>query len=291
MIEDVLSERIAAYAPRDALEQESVITELLQQYVLVGLARAGLFRVAEFHGGTFLRIVHKLDRYSEDLDFVLKDPDPEFVWRPYLEQTTRFLEAEGARLDIVDKSGADAAVAKAFLNTEAVGTVLVLDLPHSRDTRRKIKIKLEADRRPPAGSVFETRYLHFPVLTAITTQTLESALASKLHALLCRPYVKGRDWYDLLWYVARDVRPNLELLTNALDQAGPWAGERVAVTPSWCLARLREVIGGIDWPGAADDVRRFLGPRAQESLDLWSEGLFDQQVERLGRAMGSDHRV
>lgn len=283
MIERVLAEKIAHYAPGDPLEQESVLAELLQHYVLVGLARAGFFRVAEFRGGTCLRIVHGLDRFSEDLDFVLGEPDPDFAWAEYLGPLTKYLANEGLQFEVVDRPAADAAVRKAFLKTDSIGNLLVVGLPHARDPRRKIRIKLEIDTCPPAGSVYETSYLNFPVLTAITTQTLESAFASKSHALLCRRYIKGRDWYDFLWYVARTVRPNFELLGHAVRQVGPWAGEQVDVTRAWYVRQLHEVIAQIDWADAADDVRRFLAPAARDSLSLWSRELFETHAEKLGR--------
>lgn len=290
MIERVLANKIAQYGPQDAIDQEHVLAELLQHYVLAGLARAGFFREAAFHGGTFLRICHDLDRFSEDLDFVLKSPDPGFDWSAHLGQTMQDLEAEGVLFELVDRSRADATVKKAFLKTDSLGKLLVLDLPHSRDPRRKIKIRLEIDTDPPAGSVFETRYLSFPMATAITTQTLESAFASKAHALLCRRYVKGRDWYDFLWYCSRRVRPNYELLGNALRQQGPYTDTPVEVTPAWLVRTLGDATSRVDWPAAASDVRRFLPPDAHHGLDLWSVDYFHHHLEILGRELrGAPH--
>mgnify|MGYP000948782568 FL=1 len=110
--------------------------------------------------------------------------------------------------------------------------------------------------------------------TALTTQTLESSFALKLHALLCRSYVKGRDWYDFVWYVTRKIRPDLALLEHALDQQGPWAGRRMNITWAWMIETLRVVIGQIDWSTARQDVQRFLPLREQESLSLWGSEFF-----------------
>ena len=285
MIERVLEEKIAQYDPANALDQENVLAELLQHYVLAGLSRAGFFRVAEFHGGTYLRIIHGLDRFSEDLDFVLKEPNPDFAWDEYLKPLVRSLDNEGLSFEVSDRRATSAAVHKAFLKTDSIGNVLEIELPHTRDPRRKIRIKLEIDTNPPAGSSFETSYLNFPVLSAITAQTLESAFASKCHALLCRSYTKGRDWYDFLWYVARAIRPNFELLQNAICQVGPWAGQSVEVTPTWCLEQLRVVVAENDWEDAAQDVRRFLNLDAQQTLALWSRELFEHQLSVLGRSL------
>lgn len=217
MIGDILSERIRDYSPADTLEQENVLAELLQQFVLASLSRARFFSRAGFHGGTCLRILYGMNRFSEDLDFLLKEPNPDFKWEPYLERIRSDCRDEGINFEIRDRSSAETAVKKAFLKTDSIGQILTLELPFSRHAARKIRIKLEVDTNPPAGSVFETRYINFPLTAAITTQTLESGFATKSHALLCREYTKGRDWYDFLWYVSRKIVPDLALLGHALD--------------------------------------------------------------------------
>ena len=100
------------------------------------------------------------------------------------------------------------------------------------------------------GSSFETHYLNFPAMTALTTQDMPSAFASKTHALLFRSYTKGRDWYDFLWYVNRNIQPNLGLLTNAVEQVGPWEGLSISATPKWLIEKMRERILTIDWANA-----------------------------------------
>ncbi len=281
MFDKVLAAKIRDYAPGDAMEQENVLQEIMQQYVLAGLSRSGLFTEALFHGGTCLRILYGTSRFSEDLDFMLKRPSGEFRWEPHLARVRSDCAAEGIEIEVQDRSRADRAVRAAFLKTGSIGKVIDLELPFERYRARKIRIKLEIDTNPPAGSRFETRYVTFPQTAAITTQTLESGFGTKAHALLCRPYVKGRDWYDFLWYVSRRVAPNLELLANALRQLGRWAGQSVPVSPRWFVDAMGAVIHGVDWNKARDDVRRFLPLREQESLVLWGAQLFLQQLERL----------
>ncbi len=287
MIEKILEQKLGQYAPKNAVDQENALSELMQHFVLTGLSRAKFFDVAQFHGGTFLRMFHGLDRFSEDLDFVLKEGVSRFSWTKYLSRVLKYLSEEGLPFEVTDKTKDGEAVQKAFFKTDAVGNSLVVDLPHSRHPRRKVRIKLEVDTAPPAGSTFTTNYLSFPVLTAITTQTLESAFASKSHALLCRSYVKGRDWYDFLWYVAEGVRPNFELLQNAVRQQGPWAGQEIVVDAEWCVEQLRAKVASVDWRLAAQDVRRFVPSDRQTSLDLWSEELFLVRVDQLSRILGS----
>ncbi|MCK5689954.1 nucleotidyl transferase AbiEii/AbiGii toxin family protein [Myxococcota bacterium] len=285
MIEKVLNSKIREYAPVDAIEQENTLVEVMQHYILVGLSRTGFFEVAEFQGGTFLRIIHGLERFSEDLDFVLKRPDDKFSFEKYLGPLAKYMNAEGWDVQVADLSKEDRLVKKALIKTDAIGKAIILELPHPRDHRRHIKIKVEVDTAPPAGSVFETSYISFPSTVAITTQTLESAFASKTHALLCRPWVKGRDWFDFLWYVSHKVSLNFNLLENALNQAGPWAKTNPKPDPLWLNAKLDEAIETIDWPDAVEDVRRFLSPTAQSSLDLWSADFFKWQSREQKRIL------
>lgn len=285
MIGDVLRNRIKEYAPSNALEQENVLQEIMQHYVLASLSRARFFSPAAFHGGTCLRTLYGMNRFSEDLDFVLKEPDKTFEWGPYLERIGRDCEAEGIRFEVQDKTKLDAAVRKVFLKTESIGQILNLELPYARHAAKKIRIKLEVDTNPPDGAAFETRYVTFPVTAAITAMTLESGFGSKSHALLCREYTKGRDWYDFLWYAARNIVPNYKLLANALNQQGTWAGRMPEVTADWYVNAIKKRIEEIDWRAAGNDVVRFVKPAEQESIELWSKELFIQQLERLSEKL------
>jgi len=277
----VLSTRIREYAPANPVEQENVLQELMQHYVLSSLSRAGLFAEAMFHGGTCLRIVFAMNRFSEDLDFLLKRPNPDFRWQGYLESVRRDCAQEGISFEVQDKSQSATAVQKAFLKTDSIGKILALDLPFERYQPRKVRIKLEIDINPPAGSAFTTSYITFPVTAPLTTQSLESGFALKLHALLCRSYIKGRDWYDFVWYVARKIRPDLDLLGHALHQQGPWAGQTVTVTMPWVQENMEAVIRHIDWHTVRADIQRFLPLREQEGLRTWSADFFLNQLARM----------
>ncbi len=116
---------------------------------------------------------------------------------------------------------------------------------------------------------------------AITTQTLESGFATKSHALLCRGYTKGRDWYDFLWYISKKIVPDLNLLGNALDQQGPWAGKKIRITKDWYIQSIRARIVQVDWEAARQDVTRFIPSKEQDSLALWNPDLFLYYLDRL----------
>lgn len=281
MIQELLRARLAEYAPQNEVEQENLLQETMQHYVLASLSNADFFSNALFHGGTCLHIFHRMPRFSEDLDFLLKAPFREFCWQPFLHRVRQDCSQEGIRFEAIDKTKAGTAVKKAFLKTDSIGQILYLELPFHRHKRMKLRIKLEIDTNPPAGSGSETVYLNFPRVAPVAVQALPSGFATKLHALLCRTYVKGRDWYDLIWYVARQVKPDLNLLANALIQQGPWAGNEVDVTLDWLCQHLQQKIDAIDWDQAKNDVQRFLPTSEQSQLDHWAQGLFSYQVEQL----------
>lgn len=283
MIQDVLRARIDEYAPANALEQENVLQEIMQHYVLASLSSAGLFSDALFHGGTCLRVIHGMRRFSQDLDFLLKVPDPAFRWRRYLTQVRKDCDAAGLAFEAVDRTAAGIAVQKAFLKTDSVGHLLSFELPFGRHRHRKIKIKLEIDTNPPAGSSYETAYLMFPRTVPLTVQSLPSGFGTKMHALLCRTYVKGRDWYDFLWYISRSIAPDLNVLANALVQQGPWAGVVTEVSPGWLAEQMEHKIRDIDWRIARDDVQRFLPLSEQDGLAQWGADLFLYHLRRMPR--------
>ena len=278
---ELIQERLASYNAANQLEEEYAVKEILQDIALYGLWRAGFFDIAAFQGGTCLRIVHGMGRFSEDLDFILKQPDPDFSWPVYLQGMVQCFEEFGLKSEILDKSRMDQRIKKAQIKDNSI--CHQLDLSFFRENpARKQTIKLEIDVDPPENSGFAYRYLDFPLDFEVCHQDLNSNFSLKIHALLCRPYVKGRDWYDFNWYVKQRVKPNLAHLQAALLQWGPWAGQEIQIDLKWLKQKLTEKIGRIDWQDAAMDVERFLRLQEQHSLKLWSVAFFLHKVEQLG---------
>lgn len=277
---DLIRQRLASYKATNALEEEQATKEILQEVALYLLWRAGFFEVAAFQDGTSLRILYKLPRFSEDLDFILKEPNRDFQWTRYLKPLLAGLTEFGLKSEVLDKSKMERNVREALLRNDSVSNQLNLKFTDGR-SGATIKIKLEIDVNPPAGSSFAYTYLEFPLDFELCHQDLPSNFALKLHALLCRPYLKGRDWYDFGWYIARKVSPNLPHLQAALDQTGPWKGTDLKVDPQWLVERLNEKIAAIDWKAAALDVGRFLGSTERESLKLWGSRFFSAKAAQL----------
>ena len=277
----IIQDRLTTYNCRSTVEEDHALREITQEIVLAGLGRTDLFERAGFHGGTCLRIFHGLNRFSEDLDFALRTPDATFRLAPYLEDVRRELTAYGYELEIDDRSRAGQTVRKAFLKDDSIGNLLRLHYRPTTGPMRKLRIKLEVDTNPPAGASYTMPVLDYPFPSAVRVFDLPSLFAGKIHALLCRNYIKGRDWYDFIWYTARGVAINHALLSAALDQMGPWCGQSVATDTLWCAAKLEAEIAGVDWRQVRDDVRRFLKPQELPSLELWSSEFFLNQCRKL----------
>ncbi len=281
MFKNLIEEKIKEFNPKNEIEQENILQEIIQHYILASLSKTDFFTFAEFHGGTFLRIIHGLDRFSEDLDFLLKKPDTKFKWQKYLKQIKNDLKTEGLGFEIKDKTTTN--VKKVFLKTDSVGKVIIINFPFFRMLNKKIKIKLEIDTNPPKGSTFETHYINFPTIAPITTQTLESSFSLKSHALLCRTYVKGRDWYDFIWYTSKKIALNFKLLQNALYQQGPWQDKKINIDLVWYINNLSKKINDIDWKKARDDVMRFIPTESQPKLEHWNKKFFKYYLDQMNK--------
>lgn len=284
----IVQERLAWYACRSTLEEEQALREITQEIILTGLARTDFFGRAAFQGGTCLRVFHRMNRFSEDLDFALDAPDPGFRLAPYLERVRQELVVYGYELEIDDRSKAGSAVRQAFLKDDSLGKLLRLGYRPAGGSARKIRIKLEVDANPPAGASYEMPVLDYPFPAAVRICDPPSLFSGKIHALLCREYLKGRDWYDFVWYTARRTKINHALLSAALDQRGPWQGRAPRTDDAWCVAELRAIVEALDWARARRDVERFVKPHELPSLALWTREFFLQQCAKLAEPRATD---
>jgi predicted nucleotidyltransferase component of viral defense system len=277
----LIQDRLGSYQCRSIVEEELALRQITQEIVLAALGRTDYFQKAAFQGGTCLRIFHGLNRFSEDLDFALSCADRAFELQPYLRALGEELRAWGYRLEIDDRSKAGRAVRIAFLKDDSLGSLLHLSFRPDSGPLRKIRVKLEVDTNPPAGATYNIKYLDFPFVSAVRIFDLPSLFAGKLHALLCREYAKGRDWYDLIWYTARRTPVNYVLLNSALNQAGPWRGKNVKAGRAWCVRELSLKIKAMDWEKVRADVHRFVPDSELPSLKLWGTELFLGQCDKI----------
>jgi len=277
----IVQERFDSYRCESKQAAENAMAEIAQEIALAGLSRSDFFKRAAFQGGTCLRILHGMQRFSEDLDFLLIHADRAFELAPYLRHISEEFRSYGIGVEVQDRSRADDSVKKAFLKSDSLGKVLSIQNVDVDKRVRNLRIKFEVDSRPPEGSGVETKYLDFPVPFSVAVQDLPSLFAGKSHALLCREYVKGRDWFDFVWYVGHKVKLNYAFLSSAVEQQGPWAGRGIEVTRGWYLEEMSRKIASIDWDDARRDVERFLRTSDLRSVEFWSDDFFRERIDVL----------
>lgn len=251
-----------------AAHGRNIAREYLQARILASLQRAGAMIPLAFHGGTALRFLYGAPRYSEDLDFALERSRDRYALRDWLRGMRTELENEGYTVAI--RVGDREVVHNAWIRFVGLYHELGLS-PHREEV---LAIRVEVDTRPPAGAGLATTVVRRHVILQLQHHDRPSLLAGKLHALLQRPYLKGRDVYDLVWYLSdpRWPPPNLAMLSNALAQTG-WPGDPLT-DDTWPHA-IRDRLRGTDWSRVQEDVRPFLERSAEADLLTW------ETVDRL----------
>lgn len=255
----------------DDFRRRSRAREYLQARILLALQDSGAFSNWAFVGGTALRFLYSLPRYSEDLDFSLAPPDGEARFEKHMESVRTDLAAEAYDVDIRTRIGS--AVAAALVKFKGLLYELKLS-PHPDEV---FMVKVEMDTRPPAGARTETRLVRRFIMLNLHHYDRPSLLAGKLHAILSRKYTKGRDLYDLAWYLSDPdlPEPNLTQLNNALRQTG-WKGPEA--TPENWRGLIAEKLQSIDWKEALRDVSPFL--ERKQDADLISESVILPLLEK-----------
>jgi hypothetical protein len=241
------------------IQGQNLAREYLQARILGSLQRAGAMIPLTFHGGTALRFLYAIPRYSEDMDFALERTPGQYDFRAYLRAIQTEFEAEGYEVAI--KLSDHKIVHSAFVRFPG----LPYDLGLSPHRGQVLAVKLEVDTNPPSGAGLDITVVRRHVTLQLQHHDRASMLAGKLHALLQRAYIKGRDLYDLLWYVSDPTwpAPNLVLLNNALQQTG-WTEDTLTLE-NW-RAVVRERVNELAWDRAMADVRPFLERESDAAL-------------------------
>lgn len=280
----MIKEWIQEYNPQNQQDVFDALREIMQEIALAGLERSGFFEKAAFYGGTALRILYGLDRYSEDLDFSLLEPDPTFSLERYFDAVVSEFSALGITVSIKEKKkNVQSNVESAFLKSDTIWKELILekilpemgiyDLPN-------IKIKIEADREPPMGFRTEEKLLIRPFSFYVKSFDLPSLFAGKMHALLFRKWknrVKGRDWYDLEWYIKKGTALDVGHFVRRAQDSADWQGE--SISREQILELLRKKIVAVNFDYVKDDIVRFI--KDASVLDVWSSRYFLDLIEKL----------
>jgi hypothetical protein len=283
---EAVTRMLAKYEPKSVDDSVRALREIIQEVALLGLWRAKFFEHAAFYGGTALRILYGLDRFSEDLDFSLLAPSPDFNLARYTASLEEELQAFGfnVRVEMVDKA-VESAVQSAFLKANTRNELLVIEtgeeLTGQVAAGQVLKVKIEVDTDPPPGFSTQTRYLLQPIPFAVRSYSLPDLFAGKMHAILFRKWknrVKGRDWYDLVWYAANHPQLNLAHLEQRMRQTGHWSGDK-NLSPLVFTDLLFEAIDRLDVNQARKDVAPFV--KDQQMLALWSHDFFQDVASRI----------
>lgn len=267
------------------ITEQTKIREILQQTALLGLGRHGFFEKAAFYGGTALRILYGLDRFSEDLDFTLLKSDPAFDFTPFLEGMRKELATLGFEMDVAIKTkNIETSVISAFMKMNTIKLYLAIgDEKKSKsfNHNEKIQIKIEVDIEPPAHFRTENRLVSNPTTFYVLTLHPSDLFGGKMHALLYRAWkgrIKGRDWYDLIWYIQNKIPLSLRYLESCMQQAGNLE-KNDSLNRNRVLEMLRSKIAGIDWEKAKADMVSFIPD--PERLKIWSRPFFLELIEHL----------
>lgn len=280
----ILKEWIAEYNPRTEDETLSALREIMQEIALAGLSRTDFFEKAAFYGGTALRILHGLDRYSEDLDFSLLEPDPDFSLEPFFEAIVAEFKALGMEVSIKEKDKKiRTAIESAFLKTETIWKELVLeDIVKQSGIKpnKTIRIKIEVDREPPQGFTTEEKLLLRPFSFYVKCFDLPSLFAGKVHALLFRKWknrVKGRDWYDMEWYIKKGIALDVSHFLRRARDTGDW--NKKTINQSEIKMLLKEKTETISFARVKEDVERLI--KDDTALKIWSPKYFNDLIEKM----------
>ena len=282
----ILEEMIKQYNPETSEETKTALREILQSIVLVGLSRGGFFNKASFYGGTALRIFYGLNRYSEDLDFTLNEKDETFDFEYYFKSINDVASSYGLELEFSTKvKKVETPIESAFAKLNTYQTLIKLKVDENLLTilhkAEVMKVKFEVDCNPSLGFDNEIRWLDLPEFASVRVLDQPSLFAGKIHAILCRSYknnVKGRDYYDFLFFMRQKIKPNMNYLRNKLIETQKLK-ENDYFDINVLKNMLMEKIESIDFNQVKNDAQKFIFKN--ENLEYFSKELFVDMIKRL----------
>jgi len=227
------------------------VREYLQAYFLQVIYRKKFYQNLVFTGGTALRFLYQLKRFSEDIDFSLSAKARNYDFGRMIKDIQTEFRLAGYNLEIKYDRGK--AVHSALLKFSGI----LFETGLSPLKTQKILIKVEIDCNPPRGGLEVSDVYNAASMFYTLHYDLASLFAGKVHALLCREHAKGRDWYDLLWYMTKfkELEPNYVMLNNAMAQT---SRKPVKINARNWKIEIRKVAERLDWPTVRNDVGRFL---------------------------------
>lgn len=278
MIHNAVADMLEKYNCKNIDDHVNALKEIIQEIALLGLYRADFFNKAAFNGGTSLRILYGLDRFSEDFDFSLLKKDPDFDIEFYCKYIKDELSAYGFMMDVKRKHKSfKSNIESAFIKGETRINVmeissLISDI-YKLQKGKKIKVKFEVDISPPENAGYEIKYLLTPAPYYVRVFDLPSLFAGKIHAVLFRGWgnrIKGRDLYDFVWYLSKEITVNIKHLDERIKQSNALHKSPISIKDVKLL--LKERFEEIDYKSAVDDILPFI--ENDIKLKLWSKDFF-----------------
>lgn len=281
----VLQNMLSKYEIKNTTDETNAMKEIIQEIVICGLSRGGFFNEAAFYGGTALRIFYGLNRFSEDLDFALLEPNPKFDLSKYFSFIEKEVKAYGLNLAISEKEkNKESNIMSAFLKGDTKEHILMFfpnENMQNTTSLKSIKIKFEVDINPPEGAKYELKYKLLPSPHQVRLYDEGSLFAGKIHAILCRNWsyrTKGRDLYDFIFYLSKNTTVNLDLVKEKLIASNVLKREDI-----FNINVLKEMLNKkfeeINYTNAKEDVITFIEDK--DSLSLWSKEFFKEITKNL----------
>lgn len=280
---NIIEQMLKKYNPKSETELINALKEIFQEITLLGLYRGGFFNKAAFYGGTSLRILYGLERFSEDLDFSLLEKNKSFDIEKYFPNIVNEFETLGIEVSLNKKSKSNETnIESAFLKNDTSIHTLNIEAKGLEDIHngRRIKIKLEVDTNPPLKFQTESKTLLLPMTFNIRTMTLPNLYAGKMHALLFRNWktrVKGRDWFDFEWYIKNNISLNLDHLCQRMKESGNF--NKDILTKEEFAKLLHDKIDTLDIKQAINEVKGFV--KDARIFDFWSKDYFKLLASRV----------
>lgn len=281
----VLKNMLDKYEIKNSIDETNAMKEIIQEIVICGLSRGGFFNEAAFYGGTALRIFYGLNRFSEDLDFALLKPNKDFDLSKYFPFIEKEVQAYGLNLTITEKEKTkDSNIMSAFLKGDTKEHILMFfpnENMQNTTSLKNIKIKFEVDINPPSGAKYDLKYKLLPSPHQVKLYDEASLFAGKIHAILCRNWnyrTKGRDLYDYIFYLSKNISVNLELVKEKLIDSNVLKGNDnfdINVLKEMLTAKFNE----INYNDAKEDVIAFIEDK--DSLNLWTKEFFIEITKNL----------
>lgn len=284
---DAIVSMMQRYNCKNSEDYENALKEIIQEVALMGLSRSDFFSRAAFYGGTALRIFYGLPRYSEDLDFSLDAPDMQFKLESYLTYVEKELNAYNFSMTVHKKEKTkETAVQSAFIKGNTVENIMEITSNdadvYGLNPTALVKIKFEIDTNPPEGANYQYLNGISPANYKTRLYDMPSLFAGKVHAVLCRDYkhrVKGRDFFDYIWYLKKGCSVNIYHLQKRMEQSGKWNSEE-ELTVLTLKELLKERFAHVDIESAKQDVSPFLSPVEKDGLELWTADFFIDITDR-----------